>query len=262
VWEAPRTAGWRARRLAALTRAAAGVARAVVVMTEEQARQARSALGPRIPVLRFTWGIDCSFYRHAASANDVSSEVGEVLNALLGEPYFILAGDQLRLDEDAVALVEKHGLRIVRVPQERHTADWYRRQIRERSLEGRLFVFEKVDYPTLRFLLQRATAYVGLVDSTWQPAGWTVMCESLASETPAIVYDGLTAREIRLLGARECVRVVPHADVAAVARSCEELMADRSGSLRAKAAGFSTAVLGIERTAADFVKEVERVHGA
>src|SRR5205807_1131498 len=95
------------------------------------------------------------------------------------------------------------GLRVARVPQEAATASWYRRKIAERGLADRLFVFEHVSYRTLRHLLQKATAYVGLVDSTWQPAGWTVLCESLASGTPAIVYDGPTAREMRCLGARD-----------------------------------------------------------
>lgn len=258
VWGVPRDAGWRGKRLALTTRLTARFARAVVLMTDEQAREANRSLAGRVPALRFTWGIDSAFYRHAAAEADVPVDVRNELGDVLREPYVILAGDQLRLDEDALELVEKHGLRLVRVPQESHTADWYRRQIRERRLEGRLFVFERVGYPMLRYLLQHAVAYVGLVDSTWQPAGWTVLCESLASGTPAVVYEGITAREIRRLGCGDCVSVVPHRDVAAVARGCKRL-GDSEGDLyRTDAADFSATALDLDRTASTFVESVER----
>lgn len=262
VWAVPPDAGWRGRRLAAATRLAARFARAVVLMTDEQVREADRSLAGRVPVLRFTWGIDSAFYRNAAAEPDVSLEARKALNDLLGGPYVILAGDQLRLDDDALELVQKHNLRLVRVPQEERTADWYRRQVRERGLEGRLFIFERVDYPTLRFLLQHATAYVGLVDSTWQPAGWTVLCESLASGTPAVVYEGITTREMQRLGAGEYVSVVPHRDVAAMARACRHLADIDGGSHRTNAANFSATVLDLERTASSFVDSVERISGS
>ena len=262
VWRVHQNAGWRGWRLAVTTRIAARLARAVVLMTDEQAREADHSLAARVPVLRFTWGIDSAFYRCEVAETDVSIEVRKELNDLLREPYVILAGDQLRLDNDALELVEKHNLRLVRVPQERHTANWYRRQMRERKLEGRLFVFERVDYPTLRYLLQRATAYVGLVDSTWQPAGWTVLCESLASGLPAIVYEGITAREIRRLGAGDYVSVVPHRDVAAMAHGCKRLGDAEGTLLRTNAADFSATALDLQLTASNFVESVERISGA
>jgi len=262
VWGVPQDAGWRHLRLAVTTRLAARLARAVVLMTDEQARGADRSLEGRVPVLRFTWGIDAAFYWRAAAESDVSLDVLRELNDLSREPYFILAGDQLRLDDDALELVEKHNLRLVRVPQERHTADWYRRKIRERKLEGRLFVFERVGYPTLRFLFQRAAAYMGLVDSTWQPAGWTVLCESLASGTPAVVYEGITTREIRRLGAGDCVSVVPHRDVAAMAHACKRFGDVEGTMLRTNAADFSANALDLQRTASAFVESVERIAGA
>jgi len=262
VWGVPQNVGWRGRRLAVTTRIAARFARAVALMTDEQAREAERSLAERVPVLRFTWGIDSEFYRCAGTDTNVAVDVLKELDDVLREPYVILAGDQLRLDDDALELVEKHDLRLVRVPQERHTADWYRRQIRERKLEGRLFIFERVGYPALRYLLQHAAAYAGLVDSSWQPAGWTVLCESLASGTPAVVYEGITPREIRRLGAGNYVSVVPHGDVAAMAHACRRLGNSGRNQLRTNAADFSATALDLQRTASSFVESVERISGA
>jgi hypothetical protein len=262
VWAVPRDAGWRGRRLATATRLAARFAGAVVLITDEQSQEANLSLAGRVPALRFTWGIDSTFYRQPSAESDISLEVRKTLNDLLSGPYFILAGDQLRLDDDALELVEKHNLRLVRVPQEKRTGAWYRQQVRERGLEGRLFIFERVDSPTLRYLLQHATAYVGLVDSTWQPAGWTVLCESLASGTPAVVYEGITTREMRRLGAGEYLSAAPHRDVAAMASACRRLANADGNPLRTDAANFSAMALDLERTASSFVDSVERISGA
>jgi starch synthase len=260
VWRVPRAASWKVHGLAVATRLAARFARGAVLMTDEQTNQAVKTLGGVVPVSKFTWGIDSGFYRTAGTETEVLPEVRQELPELLREPYVILAGDQQRLDRDAVELVERFGLRLVRVPQERETAAWYRREISERGLKGRLFVFEHVTYPTLRFLFQHALAYAGLVDSTWQPAGWTVLCEALASGTPAVVYDGLTAREMHYLGAGDYLITVPYADISAVASACGQIrIRDGTSDLSARAQTFSAKVLDLQRTAPAFVREVEAI---
>jgi starch synthase len=261
VWRVPRQVALKVHGLVQATRLTARYARGLALMTAEQTNQALDRLGGRVPVVKFTWGIDSAFYQVRGSEAEVSSEIRQELKDLLRGPFVILAGDQQRLDKDAIELVERFNVRLVRVPQEHATATWYKRQITERHLHGRLFVFDHVTYRTLRFLLQRASAYVGLVDSTWQPAGWTVLCEAFASGTPAIVYEGLTPREMRSLGAGDFLATAPHRDVAAVARACELFVAerDRSADLSARAQGFSKKVLDLQHTAPAFVKEVEGI---
>jgi glycosyltransferase involved in cell wall biosynthesis len=260
VWRVPPEARWKARLLGVATRTLARRARSAVFMTHEQVREAMTSLS--VPIVPFTWGIDSAFYRHPSTEADPFPALRDQLKDLLSTPYVILAGDQQRLDSDAVALVEHFDLRLVRVPQEQHTAEWYRRQIKKRGLEGRIFVFQKVTYAALRFLLQHATAYVGLVDSSWQPAGWTVLCESIASGIPAIVYDGLTAREMRRLGAGDYLMTVPSRDIQAVA-TCYKEIRDKSeagNELTEHAQHFSKSVLDLEQTAANFVDSVEAVY--
>lgn len=260
VWQAPPSANWNVRKLMVATRLAAKWSRGIVVITEEQRREAICALGQRVPVVKFTWGIDSVFYRAPSSGVPPVGELPrEVVTELLSAPYVILAGDQQRLDNDAVELVERHGIRLVRVPQERETAAWYRSQIAKRRLQGRLFVFERVSYPALRFLLQHALAYVGLVDSTWQPAGWTVLCESLASGTPAVVYEGLTTREMRVLGAGDYLYSVPHRSLDVVATKCQIIHRNRS-DLSNRAQMFARDLLDLKRTAPAFVRQVERIY--
>ena len=261
VWQTSSGINWRARALATATRLAARRARRAVFMTEEQARQASGNLPKHVPVLRFTWGIDASFYRAPVIEDHISAEVRHAWSLLSSKPYVILAGDQQRIDGDAIKLVEEFDIRLVRVPQEHSTAAWYHRQIRERNLEGRLFVFERVNYPTLRFLFRNAAAYAGLVDSSWQPAGWTVLCEAFASGIPAVVYEGLTTREMRRLGAGDYLLTTERGNVKTVADYCAQLLLNSNNrrELSSKAQTFSSEILDLERTGAAFVQAVEEM---
>jgi hypothetical protein len=75
------------------------------------------------------------------------------------------------------------------------------------------------------------------------PAGWTSACEALASGTPVVLYEGLTARELRKLGAAdELVRTVPTGNYQAFSRYC---LADG-------ARAFAAERLNMETTGATF----------
>jgi hypothetical protein len=261
VWQVPRSVAVKIRTLGFATRAAARVACGVVLMTEEQVEQAARVLGAAKPVIRFTWGIDSRFYLGGPVEGDAPPGILKEHDKFLRTPYFILAGDQQRLDQDAVELVARHGLRLVRVPQEARTAAWYRAEIATRGLQDRILVCEKVDYLTLRWLLKHAIAYLGLVDSTWQPAGWTVLSEAFACGISAIIYDGLTAREMRRLGAADYLTVVPHRNCEAMAHACERI-ASRANTRDTAAERFAATVLDLDTTARHFVDEVEQVYGA
>jgi glycosyltransferase involved in cell wall biosynthesis len=167
-----------------------------------------------------------------------------------------MPGDELRLNADALAVVERSRLNLVRVSQYGHKNGIanFEREIRRRNLADRVFIFERISYPALRFLMKHALAYAGLVDATWQPAGWTVACESLASGLPVVLYDGLTARELTRLGAGpNILRAVSIRNTNAFASELQVIAeADRKSDLATEARTFANAALNLERTGAVF----------
>ena len=110
--------GWRpigrasaARQsMLALTRQAGRLARGVVLMTARQVARARYDLPASAPVVQLRVGIDTHYYARPSSAADVPEEHRATVDALLGEPYVILPGDELRLNDDALEVVRATGL--------------------------------------------------------------------------------------------------------------------------------------------------------
>jgi glycosyltransferase involved in cell wall biosynthesis len=254
------TYGWRekgaftpSRRANLLAiRFAARFCRCVVEMTAEQARDARQSLPFRVNVLRMRVGVDTRYYAHPAQLSDVPTEHRPTVGRLLQEPYVILPGDELRLNTDALDVMEATGLRLVRVSQYGYKSgtNLLKDQIVRRGLSERVEVFERINYAFLRFLLQKAAAYAGFVNATWQPAGWTVACEGLASGLPIVIYDGLVARELVALGVpREHCRIVPIGDRVAFGRELVAVASrPRSTALATSARGFAAEHLDIEKT--------------
>jgi hypothetical protein len=259
VWCVPNRSRWSVWCLALTTRVVARRAAGLVLMTHEQAKQARQYLPKGIEVIEFTWGIDSEFYRHESNFDDIATEHRDLVAKIIQAPYVILAGDQLRHDDDAFTLVKEHGFRLVRVPQERHTAERYRQEAARSNLADSLFVIEKATYATLRYLMQNASAYVGLVDSSWQPAGWTVLCEAIASGTPAVVYEGLVTREMSHLGGSRHFAAARHRDVSQVACILRSIQTSaRDSNNKREKFEFSKSILDINVTAARFVSDVEK----
>lgn len=245
-------------------RLAGPFARAVVVMTGEQAQRARASLPARTPVIHFRCGIDTAFYRADARLPDVPAELRPVLARLLETPYVVMMGDQLRFEEDALSLVEHSSLTLVRVAQTRDAGRraWLRAEISRRGIGDRFVVLERISYPLLRWLLRQARAYAGLVDSSWQPAGWTAACEALAAGVPVVAYEGLVTRELARLGAGSgIVQGVPSRDLGRARAALEGLVAraDRDDGLAREAAATAAAVLDCESSAAAFVADIERL---
>jgi hypothetical protein len=223
-------------------------------MTDEQAQEARAALPPSVRVVPLTIGVDTGFYAQPAQLADAPSEHRAAAERLLQEPYVILPGDELRLNADALDVVEATGLRLVRISQNGHKSggDWLKAEIARRGLGERVFVFERVSYAFVRFLLQNAAAYAGFVDASWQPAGWTVACESLSSGLPLVIYDGYVARELFRLGVpQELCKIVARGDRAAFARELTQFAKRPHGPLPALG-GFAAARLDIAQTGPAF----------
>jgi hypothetical protein len=260
--------GWRpfghvalSRRVAlALTRQTARFARSVVVMTRQQALAARADLPNNVNVVRLRVGIDTKYYSHASSLEDVPEQHREAVEMLLQEPYVILPGDELRLNDDALSVIRATGIRLVRIFQYGHKSgtNGFKQEVSRRGMDERVFVFERISYAFLRFLLQHANAYAGFVDASWQPAGWTVACESLASGLPLVLYDGLTARELSDQGLPcELMRVVSIGDLAGFGRElCSVASAPRSATMAMSAQRFAASELDVELTAPDFANEL------
>jgi hypothetical protein len=244
----------------ALTRQAARFARCVVLMTQQQVAAARSDLPTKVPVAQLRVGIDTRYYARPSTEADVPEEHRVTVQKLLQEPYVILPGDELRLNDDALEVIRATGLRLVRISQYGHKSgtNLLREEVARRGLSEHIFVFERISYAFLRFLLQHASAYAGFVDASWQPAGWTVACECLASGLPLVLYDGFTARELAHQGLQQqLMRVVALGDRASFGR---ELMAlaetGRSGEQALNARSFASRALDVEVTAPEFARNL------
>jgi hypothetical protein len=173
-----------------------------------------------------------------------------------------MLGDEQRLNSHALEILTQSNLRLVRISQysKDKEAKWFRQEINNRRLNERCFFFERISYPFLRFLLHHACAYAGLVDSTWQPAGWTVACEALASGLPIVLYKGLVSNELNYLGASRFLHSVPNGDTKAFQIELESLVSQQvSSKINQEIQNFAAMHLDLEKTGASFVKEIVNI---
>lgn len=256
VWEPQGTSSLRQRGQLGIVRQAARLTRGVVLMTARQVEAARAMLPRHVSVVDLQVGIDCGFYARPSSLSDIAEADRARVERVLQSPYVIMPGDELRLNDDALAIVEGSQLSLVRISQYGHKSGIteLKTAIRHRNLADRLLVLERISYPAMRFLMSRAVAYAGLVDATWQPAGWTVACESLASGLPVVLYEGLTSTELKRLGAGpNIVRSVPMRDTKAFASELQSLLtAHRKSEIETDARTFAAERLNLETTGAVF----------
>ena len=239
------------------SRLIARFSRGLILMTQEQINDARSSLPSSIPVIRLRVGIDTKFYAKPSKANDVPEKYKSITDSLLQESYIILPGDQLRLNDDALKIAKLTGLKLVRISQYNNKSDTnsLKKKVFEFGLKDHVIVFERISYRFLRFLLQNAAAYVGLVDSSWQPAGWTVACESLACGLPLVLYEGFTSRELTMQGCKnELMKTVAHGDLEDFARKLVNAIENSTPELRLTARKFAVENLDFQTTASEFGK--------
>lgn len=235
----------------------------MVFMTCEQALMASNAIGDAAPIIRFRCGIDTAFYQAELDGDDIAGIDRRRVDQLMEEPYVIMPGDELRLNQDALEFVRRTGIRLVRISQFGHKSntEGMKSAIKRSGLEDRCIVFENVKYKFLRFLLRHACAYAGFVDSSWQPAGWTVACEALSSGLPIVLYDGLTSRELFHAGIpSHFVQAVEMGDISSASDRLAALAnVPPSRSFIMEAMQLSRQNLDFSITAPIFVDEVTRV---
>jgi len=261
IWDAGANKEWRTLKLSIGTKIMARFAKGIVLMTTEQERAAKKSLSNNFPVVKLSCGIDTAFYKKESVSGDVPEEYLATVEKLLKKPYFIMPGDELRYNGDALDIVENSNIQIVRISQYsmKSRTDLLKEEIKKRGLSDRFVVFENISYLFLRFLLQNASAYAGLVDASWQPAGWTVACESLACGTPIVLYEGLVSRELQYLGInKNIMRTVPVGDKK---KFLEELThfsnIPEQKQTKEEAMEFSSVKLNMEKTGEEFAGQIE-----
>lgn len=262
IWELGKLSQWKMKRLGIATHLASKFAKGVVVMTSEQQKQARQTLPVHVPVLKFTCGIDTGFYRLPSDFSDVPEIYRLTVDSLLKQPYVIMPGDEQRCHSHALDILSHSNLNLVRISQytKNTDANWFRQEIYNRGLENRCFFFEKISYPFLRFLLHNASAYAGLVDSTWQPAGWTVACEAIASGLPVVLYEGLVSRELEDLGASRFLHPVKMGDTKTFQIILENLVNKQPDiKLKQDTYNFAAQNINLEITAPQFAEQIEKL---
>ena len=105
VWQLDSLPTLRSKMIGISTRLAAHFAKAVVVMTAEQAKMARKSLSGKVPVITFRCGIDTAFNRTSSSFADVPEKYREIVDRLLVKPYVIMPGNMLRSNRDILDIV-------------------------------------------------------------------------------------------------------------------------------------------------------------
>jgi len=245
------------------TRLLARFAKGVVVMTHEQAEKAREDLSGSIPVINFRCGVDISFYCSASSYESVPVSHRRMVDKILRKPFIIMPGDELRINSDALKMIERSEMLLVRISQysDKSRTDLLTQEIAKKNLSDRVIILERISYPFMRFLLHNAAAYAGLVDSTWQPAGWTVACEALSSGVPVVLYEGLVSRELKRIGAQTAIlRSVPMRDTKTFQIALEDFVSrNHKAKYSQEARTFAINNLNLEFTGNMFAQQIENV---
>ena len=249
------------KMLGIATRISASFAKALVVMTEEQSELAKKTVPSYVPVIKFICGIDTDFYSSPSHWSDVPQFYHSIVEKLLASPYVIMPGSQQRYDDELLNMVTQSDFKLVRIARyDRAKSIMFHEQIKKRELSERIFFFENIDYAFLRFLFQHATAYAGLVNSNWQPAGWTVTCEALATGLPVVLYEGLVSRELKFLGASEFLQTVPMGEIDLFKKKLEFFISNPVDSQqKKKIQEFADQQLNLGKTGVRFAQDIENL---
>ena len=139
-------------------------------------------------------GIDVSYFK-IASKSELRNSI-----ACLGElNYYLVVGDEGRDNKLLINLAQRLEHPIIRVFQYPDKSKELRlqREIIKNKLGKKLLILKNVSYQELKFLYYHSLAYLGIAHSEYQPAGWTVACEAIASGTRVILANGCVYQELK-----------------------------------------------------------------
>ena len=210
--------------------------RGVFVMTEEQKLSAKSYLPPWISVEKIDFRIDASFYESFDPAVCDQAWFDKFSEENRHRPYMVMLGDELRIEDDAIIVAKNTDMSVVRVCQymDADTKAEILHKVSAQGLISKYHMMNNLSYGQLILLLRNASGYLGLVESTWQPAGWTALSEALCCRLPAIVYDGLVSREMQFRGIpASAMKVIASGDVAGVCAAVSEINLSKPNGVKA-----------------------------
>ncbi len=171
------------------------------VMTEQQKKYLSSYYNiPAEKIYIHTFGIDIKYFKKKM----------DIKNLKVHEPYYLVVGDEARNNDLLILLASKVKKTIVRVCQYPEKSDIYvlQKDIHRYGLEEKLIIEENITYEKLRCYFQNAELYLGIVNNDYQPAGWTVACEAIASGCKILLKEGLVSKELNRLGVVDNTYVV------------------------------------------------------
>ncbi len=183
----------------------------LAVLSKPEASWLRAALGERIAIIDFTFGVDLDFWRPAPdSADDIAISVGNDWNR-----DFATLVDSWRPDFPPLEIItslpvicEKPNIRVTR-------GDWRRQVVSDEDLRARL---------------QRARLVVVPLHDTMQPSGQSAALQAMASGRPVILTDNRGCWDKEMLVRHRACRFVAPGDAAALADAIAELLADRAAA--------------------------------
>ncbi|MBW2534301.1 MAG: hypothetical protein JRI55_22615 [Deltaproteobacteria bacterium] len=222
----------------------------VFFMTQEQAATAaRGTWGRPIRAVAIPLGVDTQFFR--PRAGDEESIV--VPGARRGRRYVVVAGDQLRDEPRVEAILSGLGVDLVRLTMSREVEAYWQERQRSDGLGFSVSCRVLLPFVEVAAIYRHAACVLNPVLNTWQPAGWTVTTEGMASGVPVVTAAGLVTRELGTYldrGQSLPLTVVEGLSVGAYRAALERVLSDDFDAVEAGAAAraFAEEHLAIDRT--------------
>ncbi len=132
-------------------------------------------------------GIDLDFYY-------ASKNKSKFLQKIINQKYIIMHGDEEREEDKLIKLASMLKIGIVRINQYPYKSKKNLFEIAKSYFDiPFIYNFQNIDFHNYIWLLKNSTIYAGMVNSKFQPAGWTALCEAIILGIPSIISNGITS---------------------------------------------------------------------
>ena len=103
-------------------------------------------------------------------------------------------GDEEREEDKLIKLASMLNIGIVRINQYPYKSKKNLFEIAKSYFDiPFIYNFQNIDFHNYIWLLKNSTIYAGMVNSKFQPAGWTALCEAIILGIPSIISNGITS---------------------------------------------------------------------